>query len=93
MQLKLFDADKRLGHFPIWYKSESVKKTMLALVDAPGNFLTTAQIHERTGSMAVHSDIDALRANGFDIPPAIYCGKNPETRRKMYGYRLLFKSF
>ncbi len=47
---------------------------------------TSLQIARRTGSMAVHSDVAALRKfPGLDVPPAKSLGLN-ENRRHVYVY-------
>ena len=47
--------------------SDRLKATLRALEE--GGELSTLQIAQRTFSVAVHSDIAALRANGIQIPP------------------------
>jgi hypothetical protein len=49
--------------------------------------ITTEDIRKKTGSVAVHSDISSLRANGINIPKAKYCGLSA-TGRKIYLYKI-----
>lgn len=48
---------------------------------------TTKQIHDETGSMAVHSDLAALVANKIQYERK-YCGTN-EWGNKIYMYRVV----
>jgi hypothetical protein len=67
-------------------KSERLRKLDALLCD--GYYHSTKEILEKTGSVAVHSDIHELRCNGRNISPALYLGKTLEGR-KMYAYRRL----
>jgi hypothetical protein len=74
------------SHAAILNKSERLKKLDALLCD--GELHTTKEIQERTGSVAVHSDIHELRCNGRNISPAIYLGRT-EANRKIHAYRRL----
>lgn len=45
--------------------SDRLRKTLTAL--SAGHFVTAREIANKTGSMAVHTDIHELRQNGFKI--------------------------
>jgi hypothetical protein len=46
------------------YTSASLQATLAAI---RGGWASTLEIQRRTGSMAVHSDIAAIRANGLTV--------------------------
>ena len=70
--------------------SGRMKKTYLALHYMGDRGATTLQIQNFTGSMCVHSDVSALRANGVNIAPAKYIGTY-SSGSKVYLYKLLEK--
>jgi len=47
--------------------------------------MTSLELHELTGSMAIHSDIAEIRERGYPISPAKYVGKSA-AGRKIYEY-------
>lgn len=49
---------------------------------------TTAELSERTGSMAIHSDVHELRQNGVAVGKARYVGLS-QSGRKVYEYQLI----
>jgi hypothetical protein len=57
-----------------------------ALREAGEAGLTTFQIFQSTGSMAVHSDCHELRANGYTVD--CKAERTTESRRRVYRYRL-----
>ena len=67
-------------------RSRRLGRTLAHLRACPEG-LTTWQLIERTGSVAVHSDAAELRANGHDVQ-CEYQGTTPEGRR-VYRYRLV----
>lgn len=69
--------------------SNRLRLTLIALLEAGLRGLTTAEIHNHTGSMAPGTDISALRANGYDIR-CTYEGLINGTRR--YRYTLVQES-
>jgi hypothetical protein len=65
--------------------SERLKKTLLVLKMAEGGpHVTTLGIEQATNSRAVHSDIAALRANGYVIEGRYLPGTG-----RVFGYRLI----
>ena len=67
-------------------KSERLSRLhrLLVRADKP---LTSLQIQRKTGSMAVHTDIAELRANGIPVGPARYESTTAEGRR-IFSYAL-----
>ncbi len=63
--------------------SGRLKATIAALW---GGWRTTLEISKATGSLAVHSDIAGLRANGVQIETR-YAGRT-EFGNKIYAYRI-----
>ncbi len=66
--------------------SPRLQRALDALLRAGKNGLTTFDLFVATGSMAVHSDVSEIRANGYDISCAMV-GKNASGRR-VYRYTL-----
>ena len=71
-------------------KSPRLQKALDALLRAGAKGLTTLDLFMATGSMAVHSDVAELRANGYSVSCAMV-GKNASGRR-VYRYTLTGKS-
>lgn len=67
-------------------KSARLQRTLTYLRGAGARGLSTSAISRRTGSMAVHSDIAELRANGVGVT-CRYDHTTPAGRR-VYRYRL-----
>ena len=65
-------------------RSERLRRTYYVLLSGPK---TTQELQELTGSMAVHSDVAELKANGIKVLPAKYIGKS-SGGRKVYLYSL-----
>lgn len=66
--------------------SKRLQRVLDALLRAGDKGLTTLDLFMATGSMAVHSDVAELRANGYDVTCAM-AGKNSSGRR-IYCYTL-----
>jgi DeoR/GlpR family transcriptional regulator of sugar metabolism len=64
-------------------KSARLKKLLEILAD--GFEYSTAELQERTGSMAIHTDIHELRSNGYAVK-CRYVGKHDD--KKVYAYKL-----
>lgn len=74
------------GHI---FSSDRLYRTWVSLRQAGARGLTTRQLSRKTGSMAVHSDVQAIRANGYEVT----CEYDHTTERgsRSYRYRLLGK--
>lgn len=67
--------------------SPRLRTLLAALLKAGDRGLTTREIFERTGSMAVHSDAAELRANGYRVS-CVQEGRT-DAGRKVFVYRLV----
>ena len=73
--------------------SPQLRDTLRLLRDARGGLVTSAEIRAVTSSVAVHSDIAAVRqwlrtaGTRESIPQAEHVATTPEKRR-IYGYRI-----
>jgi bacteriocin-like protein len=65
--------------------SDRLKKLLTALQS--GRMMTTKELQNITGGVAINSNIHELRQNGIKIAPAVYMGMT-DTRSKVYGYQL-----
>jgi hypothetical protein len=74
-----------LMHFADAKKSHRLRRTIKAL---GRSWRTTAQLQAETGSMAVHTDIAELRANGKDVL-CRYDHTDKQTGSRIYRYRLI----
>lgn len=72
-----------LSHAADIDKSARLKKLLEILAD--GFEYTTAELQEKTGSMAIHTDIHELRSNGYAVK-CRYVGK--QDGKKIYSYKL-----
>jgi hypothetical protein len=68
-------------------KIATSKRLQATLEAIKGGWRTTLDISHATGSMAVHSDIAALRAQGIRVD-ARYAGMSPEPgKNRIWEYR------
>lgn len=67
--------------------SPRLRALLSALLKAGDRGLTTREIFERTESMAIHSDVSELRANGYRVA-CEGTGTTPGGRR-IYRYRIV----
>jgi hypothetical protein len=81
----------RPSHAARLSSSPRLRALLTALLKAGDRGLTTREIFDRTGSMAVHSDCHELRENGYRIE----CRSEPQgietAGRRRFRYRLLGK--
>ena len=84
---KLMVVNARPSHAARVDSSPRLRALLSALLKAGDRGLTTREIFDRTGSMAVHSDAHELRANGYRIS----CSGAGRTKdgRRVYVYRLV----
>ena len=68
-------------HFANITKSERLKKVLDILADRKEH--STIELAKATDSVAIHSDISEIRANGFPIERR-YAGKNDNGRQINY---------
>jgi hypothetical protein len=73
-------------HFANAKKSKRLSKLLKAFIDYKQR--TTAQLQAITKSMATHTDISELRANGYDIR-CNYSHVDAKTGHKIYIYNFL----
>ncbi len=73
-------------HFCNADHSLRLKRTLKALLDAGENGITSAALSQRTGSVAVATDVSELRKNGYHI----YCDYLYKTTagRKVFCYQI-----
>lgn len=76
----------RSSHAARLSSSPRLRALLSALLKAGERGLTTREIFERTGSMATHSDVHELRANGYRIS----CSSEGRTGagRRVFRYRI-----
>ena len=67
-------------------RSSRLQATLLALTRAGARGLTTHALADATGSMACHSDVSELRANGIAVT-CVYEGRT-HNGRKIYRYTI-----
>lgn len=66
--------------------SPRLRALLTALLKAGDRGLTTREIFDRTGSMAVHSDVHELRANGYQV--GCSGGGRTGDGRRVFRYRI-----
>jgi hypothetical protein len=81
-------ANPRPSHAARLEASPRLRDLLSALLKAGDRGLTTREIFDRTGSMAVHSDVHELRENGYRISCATDAAAPGVSGRRRFRYRL-----